>query len=144
MAYVKKMKLKPLSLGQQERITEINFHAVMVIMTRKLGTPAVMNSFLTSLALSLAISPDDLIQLSQKTLGSANFPVKKEELIEIYYRHDYSRKNICKICKVHDSRIKEVIESGTDYILQTELNKGELIVAKKVLAFYTDIAEVIL
>lgn len=144
MVFVKQSVLNPLTKEQLERITEINLHNVIQHQIEFFGTPAAMNSFLVSLALGMAMSPDDMVALIQKVISNPTLPPKKEELIEIYYRADYSRRKICKIVRVHDSRITDTLNEGNNHIRQSSLDKAELIVAKKLLSFYTETAEVIL
>lgn len=134
----------PLTELEIARVNEINFNNLLRHFSDKFASPMMVGQFLNFIALYVGVPADNLNVIANKSFTSESFPVKPEELIEIYYRVEFSRRDIQKMLKVGDRRITDVVSEQGSYIQEPELTQAELMMAMRFVRFFTDASEEII
>ena len=134
----------PLDELEIARVNEINFNNLLRFFSEKFASPMMVGQFLNFIALYIGVPADNLNVIANKSFTSKSFPVKPEELIEIYYRVDFSRRDIQKMLKIGDRRITDVVSQEGSFIQEPEFTQAELMMAMRFVRFFTDASEEII
>lgn len=134
--FVKHKTLVPLTNEERQRITEINFVRVLDALIEKCGARVLANHYIESVARTMGVAPHYMMQLVDVALTDPNIPAHREEIIEIYYRNDYPRREIQKIARCRGSYISAVIEQGNVHIKKCVFKPNELKFIKQFIDFF--------
>ena len=133
----------PLNDEEQLRVTEINFTRLITQLVEQVGDFQLATPILTSVAYTLQVMPHFLLDLSERAYRNPPTP-SKEELIELFYRSGYPRKEVARLSKVSAGRISEIMRDDVPYIQPCTFNETELKFMKQTLNFFEGITEVLL
>lgn len=141
--FERKLWSEDLTQEDLERVTEINLHQVVTHLSRACSSSAQFFTLIENIAYFKAMEPGRVKELVKKVLNeNEKLAPSKNELIEIYYRYQLSRRKIQKLCRVRDNRITEVMEEAktNSCIKEPVLGKTELQIAAMLIDFFTDTA----
>lgn len=131
----------PLTRANIDRVNEINFNQLLLHLSDVFGSPMMLGTFLTTMATYIGISPDELNIVANKSFKNPTLPVKNDELIEIYYRSDFSRREIQRLLRIGDKRITDVVAQNPSAIQEPIFTQAEALVATRFVRFFTEVAE---
>lgn len=141
MTFKRKYEVEPLTDDNLRRVTEINFRASLDYFAEAFGTPAILEQFLSNLAMQLGLQPDKIARVVQLSFMDRTLPPSKDELIEIYYKSNYPRRRIHALVGIRDDRITEVITAEESSIQVSQFNKTEANMLLKLMTFFIEVGE---
>lgn len=143
MAYNKTLEYTKLNEEELNRVTEINFSRVINKLIEKTGSLATAEPYIRLIAMSSGIAPHYLMSLVERAYREP-VPPSDDELIEIYYRSNYTRKYILSVVKVRADNISRVMRDDFSSILPCSFEETELKFMKMLILFFSEIGEAIM